>query len=110
MGIIEDGIRNRLNRLKVSVQQLALLSGLRSQVVFAGLSGRIPLTGKDIEKLDRTLRALQEIAAIARPFDVDFSSTRRTQLLLESLDNGDLAKVRTAFAETLAADMDQAVL
>jgi hypothetical protein len=110
MGILEDSLRNKMSRLGVSVEQAAILSGIRSQIVFSGLSGRRPFCGPDIEALDRTLKNLQALVDAAKPFPLSLADTRKVKFLLDKLYTGDLQRVMSPFAKIIADEMDRAVM
>lgn len=106
MGIIEDSFRVKAMRLKLSIEQVGLLSDVRPQAVFAGLKGSKPLRNQELEAIDRTLRDLQALAEIAKPFTLDFSDTRKTRFLLGRFRDGDIARAFTPYMHELAGEVD----
>lgn len=107
MGIWEETSRVKLLRLNISVEQLAQLTSIRSQVLFSGLKGTRPLTGPQIETVERVLARLQDLMRIV-PTPLDCRDTRRLKFLLDRLDEGDLERCFTPRARAMREEMDVA--
>jgi hypothetical protein len=90
MTLLETTLNNKRRNLKITTQQLAVLSGVREQKLVPGLSGRVPLHLEDIEKVRRALSRVQELVDLFRPLPLDLSNRTVVALLIRLMESGEL--------------------
>ena len=86
--IIENNIRNTLDRVNCSADVFCALGGISPTRWSRALRGLAPLTGPECQALSNLAEELSQLTDDAKPIPVDFRDLEAIKLILEQRRNG----------------------
>lgn len=110
MTLLEQTLNNQRRNLKLTTEQLAVLSGVRLQKLIPGLSGKVPLCHEDIDRVRRAMSRVQQLVDLFKPLPLSLESTRVVSLLIRMMEDGDLRDPFVPYIrEVVAPEIERAL-